>query len=138
MSQIPPNVKLEDALTVCVSEDGRNAGGRPQSPVRSWFIEHHINPNLSGKELHEISNIANYQCPGCQKLMRSTHINYLKRHVLDCALFPKKHKGMYFVYILYMIQQHTNANTNTHCIRCKPIFVCLCSYTEWLKNTNQS
>ena len=74
MSQILPNVKIEDALTVAISEDGKNAGGRPQSAVHGWFIEHHINPNLSGRELHEIGNILNYQCPGCQKLMKSTHI----------------------------------------------------------------
>ena len=95
--QLPPNVKVEDdSLTALITDagSGRHPGGRPQSPIRSWFIEIYHNDTLTGEALHSINNIKAYQCPSCKRIIGDNHLKYLKRHVRNCALFPQNHKGI--------------------------------------------
>ena len=77
------------------SNCGCHNGGKPQSPLRSWYIPHLKDPTLAGKKKFAKKNIKCYQCPACGKMgIDPNHIDELKKHTRQCASFPMQYKGI--------------------------------------------
>ena len=101
MSKIPPKIKEEDALTMQFTDTDAvmDQGGRPQSPIRGWFIEMYHKLTLPPTQLHRLESIKNYQCPACKNLIRADKLKFLKLHVKNCDVFSIQHKGKCVCYI---------------------------------------
>ena len=108
-----PNLRYSDGLTARFGDDD-TATGRPQSPIRDWFIPMYINDKLKDGERKKLKNISGYICPQrcCKQLIAGTDLKNLCRHVLVCPGFDAHLKGLYpishnlyfsFLYMLYHI-----------------------------------
>ena len=97
----------ESVISVRIDEDDA-IRGRPQSVVRSWFMEIGQDDSITkvGDKRSLIKTIKGYVCPYCKKLIDCTEISYLKRHVLSCTFFDGNKKGICTCFCYIYIKIH--------------------------------